>query len=80
MMFLVRDLLIRITEPYDTQIKTGGKRLSTGETINLNNTKVNLLRAELFSAEPGRFKWLADVIPTEAEFNKYVNTKALEGI
>jgi hypothetical protein len=63
----------RITEPYDTQIKTGSKRLSTGETIK-NNTKVNLLRAELFSAEPGRFK--ADVIPTEAEYNKYVNTKA----
>ncbi len=63
----------RITEPYDTQIKTGSKRLSTGETIK-NNTKVNLLRAELFAAEPGRFK--ADVIPTEAEYNKYVNTKA----
>ena len=63
----------KITEPYDTQVKTGSKRLSTGETIK-NNTKVNLLRAELFAAEPGRFK--ADVVPTEAEYNKYVNTKA----
>ncbi len=63
----------RITEPYDTQVKTGSKRLSTGETIK-NNIKVNLLRAELFAAEPGRFK--ADVVPTEAEYNKYVNTKA----
>ena len=63
----------RITEPYDTQIKTGSKRLSTGETIK-NNTKINLLRAELFAAEPGRFK--ADVVPTEAEYNKYVKTKA----
>ena len=63
----------KFTEAYDTQIKTGSKRLSTGETIK-NNTKVNLLRAELFAAEPGRFK--ADIIPTEAEYNKYVNTKA----
>jgi len=63
----------KITEPYDTQIKTGSKRLSSGETIK-NNTKINLLRAELFAAEPGRFK--ADVVPTEAEYNKYVNTKA----
>ena len=63
----------RITEPYDTQIKTGSKRLSTGETIK-NNTKVNLLRAELFAAEPGKFK--AGIVPTEAEYNKYVNTKA----
>ena len=63
----------KITEPYDTQVKTGSKRLSTGETIK-NNTKVNLLRAELFAAEPGRFK--ADVVPTEAEYNKHVNTKA----
>ena len=63
----------KITEPYDTQVKTGSKRLSTGETIK-NNTKVNLLRAELFAAEPGRFK--ADVIPTEAEYNKYVNSRA----
>ena len=63
----------KITEPYDTQIKTGSKRLSTGETIK-NNTKVNLLRAELFAAEPGKFK--ADIVPTEAEYNKYVNTKA----
>jgi hypothetical protein len=63
----------RITEPYDTQIKTGSKRLSTGETIK-NNSKVNLLRAELFAAEPGKFK--AGVVPTEAEYNKYVNTKA----
>ena len=63
----------RITEPYNTQIKTGSKRLSTGETIK-NNTKVNLLRAELFAAEPGKFK--ANVIPTKAEYNKYVNTKA----
>ena len=63
----------RFTEPYDTQIKTGSKRLSTGETIK-NNTKVNLLRAELFAAEPGRFK--ADIVPTEAEYNNYVKTKA----
>ena len=63
----------KITEPYDTQVKTGSKRLSSGETIK-NNTKVNLLRAELFAAEPGRFK--ADVIPTEAEYNKYVNSRA----
>ena len=63
----------KITEPYDTQIKTGSKRLSTGETIK-NNTKINLLRAELFAAEPGRFK--AGVVPTEAEYNKYVNTKS----
>ena len=63
----------RITEPYDTQIKTGSKRLSTGETIK-NNTKVNLLRAELFAAKPGRFK--AGVVPTEAEYNNYVKTKA----
>ena len=63
----------KFTEPYDTQIKTGSKRLSTGETIK-NNTKVNLLRAELFAAEPGKFK--ADIVPTEAEYNKYVNTKA----
>jgi hypothetical protein len=63
----------RITEPYDTQIKTGSKRISTGETIK-NNSKVNLLRAELFAAEPGKFK--AGVVPTEAEYNKYVNTKA----
>ena len=63
----------KITEPYDTQVKTGSKRLSSGETIK-NNTKVNLLRAELFAAEPGRFK--DNVVPTEAEYNKYVNTKA----
>ena len=63
----------KITEPYDTQVKTGSKRLSSGETIK-NNTKVNLLRAELFAAEPGRFK--ADVIPTEAEYNKYVNSRS----
>ena len=63
----------KFTEAYDTQIKTGSKRLSTGETIK-NNTKVNLLRAELFAAEPGRFK--ADIIPTEAEYNNYVKTKA----
>ena len=63
----------KITEPYDTQVKTGSKRLSSGETIK-NNTKVNLLRAELFAAEPGRFK--ADVVPTETEYNKYVNTRA----
>ena len=65
----------RITAPYDVQIKTGSKRLTSGnyETIK-NRTKVNLLRAELFAAEPGKFK--ADVIPTEAEYNKYVNTKA----
>ena len=63
----------KITEPYDTQVKTGSKRLSTGETIK-NNTKVNLLRAELFAAEPGKFK--ADIVPTEAEYNKYLNTKA----
>ena len=63
----------RITEPYDTQVKTGSKRLSSGETIK-NRTKVNLLRAELFAAEPGRFK--AGVVPTEAEYNKYVNSRA----
>ena len=63
----------KFTEAYDTQVKTGSKRLSSGETIK-NNTKVNLLRAELFAAEPGRFK--ADVIPTEAEYNKYVNKKS----
>ena len=63
----------RFTEPYDTQIKTGSKRLSTGETIK-NNTKINLLRAELFAAEPGKFK--ADIVPTEAEYNNYVKTKA----
>ena len=63
----------KITEPYDTQVKTGSKRLSSGETIK-NNTKVNLLRAELFAAEPGRFK--DNVVPTEAEYNKYVNIKA----
>jgi len=63
----------KFTEAYDTQVKTGSKRLSSGETIK-NNTKVNLLRAELFAAEPGRFK--ADVIPTELEYNKYVNTKS----
>ena len=63
----------KFTEAYDTQVKTGSKRLSSGETIK-NNTKVNLLRAELFAAEPGRFK--ADVIPTEPEYNKYVNTKS----
>ena len=63
----------KFTEAYNTQVKTGSKRLSSGETIK-NNTKVNLLRAELFVAEPGRFK--ADVIPTELEYNKYVNTKS----
>jgi len=63
----------KFTEPYDTQVKTGSKRLSSGETIK-NNTKVNLLRAELFAAEPGRFK--ADIVPTEAEYNNYVKTKA----
>ena len=65
----------RITAPYDVQIKTGSKRLTSGnyETIK-NRTKVNLLRAELFAAKPGKFK--ANVIPTEAEYNKYVNTKA----
>ena len=63
----------RITEPYDTQVKTGSKRLSSGETIR-NRTKVNLLRAELFAAEPGRFK--DGVVPTEAEYNKYVNSRA----
>ena len=63
----------RITEPYDTQVKTGSVRLSSGETIK-NRTKVNLLRAELFAAEPGRFK--AGVVPTEAEYNKYVNSRA----
>lgn len=70
----------RITEPYDTQVKTGSKRLSTGETIK-NNTKVNLLRAELFAAEPGLplgKKGINKVsqVPTEAEYNKYVNAKA----
>ena len=65
----------KITAPYDVQIKTGSKRLTSGnyETIK-NRTKVNLLRAELFAAEPGRFK--ANVIPTEAEYNKYVNSRA----
>ena len=63
----------KFTEPYDTQVKTGSKRLSSGETIK-NRTKVNLLRAELFAAEPGRFK--AGVVPTEAEYNKYVNSRA----
>ena len=65
----------KITAPYDVQIKTGSKRLTSGnyETIK-NRTKVNLLRAELFAAKPGKFK--ANVIPTEAEYNKYVNTKA----
>ena len=63
----------KITEPYDTQVKTGSKRLSSGETIK-NRTKVNLLRAELFAAEPGRFK--DGVVPTEAEYNKYVNSRA----
>ena len=65
----------RITAPYDVQIKTGSKRLTSGnyETIK-NRTKVNLLRAELFAAKPGKFK--ANIIPTEAEYNKYVNTKA----
>jgi len=63
----------RITEPYDTQVKTGSKRLSSGETIK-NKTKVNLLRAELFTQEPGRFK--VSQVPTEAEYNKYVNSKS----
>ena len=65
----------KITAPYDVQVKTGSKRLTSGnyETIK-NKTKVNLLRAELFLAKPGRFK--EKQIPTEAEYNKYVNKKA----
>ena len=65
----------RFTAPYDVQIKTGSKRLTSGnyETIK-NRTKVNLLRAELFAAKPGKFK--ANIVPTEAEYNKYVKTKA----
>jgi hypothetical protein len=63
----------KISAPYDVQVKTGSKRLSTGQTIK-NKTKVNLLRAELFTQEPGR--WKANQIPTEAEYNNYVNKKA----
>ena len=72
----------KITAPYDVQIKTGSKRLTSGnyETIK-NRTKVNLLRAELFAAKPGLplgKKGINKVsqVPTEAEYNKYVNAKA----
>jgi hypothetical protein len=65
----------KITQAYDTQIKTGSKRETSGnyETIK-NKTKVNLLRAELLTQEPGRFK--AGQFPTEQEYKNYINKRA----
>jgi len=65
----------KITQAYDTQIKTGSKRETSGnyETIK-NKTKVNLLRAELLTQEPGRFK--AGQFPTEKEYKNYINKRA----
>ena len=53
------------TEAYDTQIKTGSKRLSSGETIK-SDAKIKLLRTEA----------VLNGARTENEINKYITKKA----
>jgi hypothetical protein len=53
------------TEAYDTQVKTGSKRLSSGETIK-SDAKIKLLRTEA----------VLNGARTENEINKYIKTKA----
>ena len=53
------------TEAYDTQVKTGSKRLSSGETIK-SDVKIKLLRTEA----------VLNGARTENEINKYITKKA----
>ena len=54
------------TEAYDTQVKTGSKRLSSGETIK-SDLKIELLKNEALLINPKA---------TKKEINDYINKKA----